>query len=179
MAQDKQLSRIEEKLNALLEKQGIAVADYEQSAAKAASRPPRELTPAEQQAIDNAPKHIEARHSGLSGIDEAKVMGASPPALQPTPDQGAPDLRKATSDEAKAAGLTDEEAKTAEATQVHGHQQAAADLPWHGYDEASSEDIIQRLRGLDVPARERALAYERGNKNRITITRVNWNSGAS
>lgn len=69
MSQDKQLSRIEEKLNALLEKQGIAVAGYEQSAAKAASRAPRELTLAQQQAIDNAPKHI-----------EAKVMGANPPA---------------------------------------------------------------------------------------------------
>lgn len=48
--------------------------------------------------------------------------------------------------------------------------------PWAGYDDMPVEDVIARLRGLDQSAREAALAYERGHKNRATILRVNWNS---
>lgn len=50
------------------------------------------------------------------------------------------------------------------------------DAPWAGYDDATAEEIIARLRGMDADTRNMALAYERANKNRVTITRVNWNS---
>lgn len=75
MAQDKQLSRIEAKLDALLEESGVDPADFGESGGKAPARQPRQLTAAEQQAIDNAPKHI-----------EAKVAGATPP-TPPAPEQ--------------------------------------------------------------------------------------------
>lgn len=52
----------------------------------------------------------------------------------------------------------------------------AAAQPWDGYDDATTDEIIERLRGMEPEAREQALAYERGNKNRVTITRVGWNS---
>lgn len=164
MALDKQLARLEAKLDAILEKAGLDPADFTKATGKTGAKPPRELTPAQQEAINNAPKYI-----------EPKPVGSQPPPAQPTPGQqapapdatNAPDLHNATPEETKAAGLTDEEAKTAEAT---------GEVPWAGYDAASSEVIIERLRGMDVDARERALAYERKNKNRVTITRVNWNS---
>lgn len=52
---DKSLTRIEAKLDALLEKQGIKPADFAETKTAAAPAP-RELTELEQQAIDNAPK---------------------------------------------------------------------------------------------------------------------------
>lgn len=152
MSQEKQLARLEAKLDALLKGNGLDPADFGGTGGKTAAKPPTPLTPAQQQAIDNAPKYIAPKETGLQ----------SPP---PAPDANAPDLRKATPEEAKAAGLTGAEAQTAEVT-----------VPWEGYDAASSEVVIERLRGMDVDAREKALAYERKNKNRVTITRVNWNS---
>lgn len=56
MAQDKQLSRIEAKLDALLEENGLDPSEYGGTQEKQAAAPARELTPAQQQAIDNAPK---------------------------------------------------------------------------------------------------------------------------
>lgn len=56
---------------------------------------------------------------------------------------------------------------------TQGNDKPAA--PWEGFDDASAEEVIERLRGMEPDAREQALAYERGNKNRTTITRVNWN----
>lgn len=61
---DKQLSRMEAKLDALLDKAGIKASEFEATATTTAQ--PRKLTPAEQQAIDNAPK---------------TPIGATPPAV--------------------------------------------------------------------------------------------------
>lgn len=52
------------------------------------------------------------------------------------------------------------------------------DLPWPTYDTDSEETIIARLRTMPPDERNKALAYERKNRNRVTILRVNWNSFA-
>lgn len=54
MAADKQMRRLERKIDALLEHAKIDLAQFETG--ESAPRPPRELTPQEQEAIDNAPK---------------------------------------------------------------------------------------------------------------------------
>lgn len=50
--------------------------------------------------------------------------------------------------------------------------------PWDGYDEATVEEVVERLRGMDAAERERVLAYERSNKARkgIIAPLVNWAS---
>lgn len=53
MAMDKLYRRLEAKIDALLEKNGLKPADFNDAPAPARTR---ELTAAEQQAIDNAPK---------------------------------------------------------------------------------------------------------------------------
>lgn len=56
MSMDKNLRRLEAKLDALLEDAGLDPAEFgETQEGKEAARPPRELTAAEQQAVDNAP----------------------------------------------------------------------------------------------------------------------------
>lgn len=100
--------------------------------------------------------------------------------------QGAPSLSIAASEEAYQKALDAYEQDTGTGKYAVKEKElreprrpgepSADDVPWEGYNDASSEDIIARLRGLDAPARERALAYERANRNRVTITRVNWNS---
>lgn len=64
MAQDKQLNRIEAKLDALLDAAGIELTD--DMLVGQASPKPRELTDAQKQAIANAPKHIPAKGPGLA-----------------------------------------------------------------------------------------------------------------
>lgn len=54
MAMDKQFRRLEAKIDALLKKNGVDPAQFTEQAQ--AARPSRELSAAEQQAIDNAPK---------------------------------------------------------------------------------------------------------------------------
>ncbi len=54
MAQDKQFRRIEAKLDALLEKQGIDVASFDTQQQQPA-RQERKLSPQEQDALNNAP----------------------------------------------------------------------------------------------------------------------------
>lgn len=55
MAQDKVLSRLEAKIDALLDKAGIDRAQFEASGLAYGARSERALTPQEQEAIDNAP----------------------------------------------------------------------------------------------------------------------------
>lgn len=52
MAQDKQFSRIEKKIDALLEKQGIDVASFD---TQQQTKQARKLSPQEQDALNNAP----------------------------------------------------------------------------------------------------------------------------
>lgn len=49
-------------------------------------------------------------------------------------------------------------------------------VPWPGYDTLSAEQVVARLRTMDPIERDKALTYERANKNRSTITNVQWNS---
>lgn len=80
MAQDKQLTRIEDKLDALLKKARIDPEDFGAAAGKTATKP-TELTQAQKDAIANAPKHIEARPVGAGNPPSAP---ASPPAMVPS-----------------------------------------------------------------------------------------------
>lgn len=50
--------------------------------------------------------------------------------------------------------------------------------PWDGYDEATVEQIVERLRGMEAAEREQVLAYERSGKARKGIVGpdANWNS---
>lgn len=50
--------------------------------------------------------------------------------------------------------------------------------PWEGYDEATVEEVVERLRGMPAAEREQVIAYERSNKARkgIISPDVNWNS---
>lgn len=79
MAQDKQLARLEAKLDALLEKSGLDPEDFGPSGGKTPPRQAAKLTAAQQQAIDNAPKYVEAKATGSAtqGVPE------TPPANQP------------------------------------------------------------------------------------------------
>lgn len=74
MAVDKVLLRIEAKLDALLKEAKLDPAKFGGEAGKGTRRPAPKLTQAQQEAIDNAPKHVEAR----------------PIATQPTPPPPAP-----------------------------------------------------------------------------------------
>lgn len=56
MAQDKLLRRLEAKIDALLKERGIHASDIDWGPETSTTRPERELTPQEQDAIDNAPK---------------------------------------------------------------------------------------------------------------------------
>jgi len=94
MAQDKQLSRIEAKLDALLDAAGIELTDD----MLVGQAPPksRELTPAEKQAIANAPKHIPAKGPGLAQrthpVTNAPVTPTPPaPSNPPDVNDGEPD----------------------------------------------------------------------------------------
>lgn len=136
MATDKWVARLEAKLDALLEKNGLKPADYEDMATSP-SPAPRKLTEAEQQAIDNAPKA------------EATI-----------PPQG------------RGARMTAENAPDTSSSVPSADKGA----PWAGYDEATADEVVERMRGMSDAERQRALSYERANKNRVSITRVNWNS---
>jgi hypothetical protein len=54
--------------------------------------------------------------------------------------------------------------------------QDADSAPWRGYEDATVDEVVERLRGMNEAERGKALAYERANKGRVGITRVNWNS---
>lgn len=97
MAQDKQLARIEAKLDALLEAQEIDPAYFGGQPEKTAARPTRELTAAEQQAIANAPKvtpAVERNANTLAGTAPAAgnpLAGANADDAPPTPNVPSPD----------------------------------------------------------------------------------------
>lgn len=56
MATEKWVALLNAKLDALLKAQGIDMKQFDEAAAMQTAAPARELTPQEQQAIDNAPK---------------------------------------------------------------------------------------------------------------------------
>lgn len=105
MSQDKVLLRMEQKLDALLQESGLDPADFGEAGGKAPPRPTPTLTPAQQEAIDNAPKHIEARP-----IDPNAVP-ATPPAQPPIPPATPPPAPAVT-----ATGAGKAEAKSKPAT---------------------------------------------------------------
>jgi len=88
MAMDKQFRRIEAKLDALLEKAGLKPEDF--ADVPRTPRAPRELTPQEQEAIDNAPK----AEASAPDTDDAPRVTA----------QGAPDTSASVPKEAKSKG---------------------------------------------------------------------------
>lgn len=201
MAQDKQLARIEAKLDALLEEQGLDPQEFQQPQVGAVSRAQRERTPQEQQAIDNAPQVTPAVNAKANA-----PANAAPPApaipqdavgkvtVETKQPSGESSTRTLSADQARAqqddqARTQDDQARAAQqqaidnapdASAASGQQPTANSQqpmePWQGYGDASADEVIERLRGMDAEPRDRALAYERANKNRVTITRVNWNS---
>lgn len=83
MPQDKMLNRMEAKLDALLDKAGLDPDDYQtQSPHGYGGRVARELTPQEQEAIDNAPK----TPVGAVGPMAPAATATVPPAALPWPD---------------------------------------------------------------------------------------------
>lgn len=152
MAQDKQLSRIEAKLDALLEKGGLKPTDYAAPVTTSA-RPPRPLTAVEQQAIDNAPK----TPTGANGpADQPRVDQATNAPSTPTPPATPPAMPPSTP------------------------PAASNGEPFAGYNSLSADQVVDRLGTLDDDGRARVLAHERarGSRGRKTIidTLVSWNS---
>lgn len=75
-----------------------------------------------------------------------------------------------------AAARTDAATNAPVTPTVTDTQKSKDDAPWAGYENASTDSIVTRLRGMSNAERNKALQYERKNKNRVEITRVNWNS---
>lgn len=170
MSMDKNLARIEAKLDALLEENGLKPEDYAAPVTTGA-RAPRELTAAEQQAIDNAPKTP-------VGAQGPTNPAATPPPATPTAPVPADAVGTVTVETQQPDGTT--RTQTMPASEARQAQAQAAGEPFGGYAQLSAEQVIDRLGELDDAGRERVLAYERsrGSRGRKTIidTLVNWNS---
>lgn len=195
MAQDKQFMRLEKKIDALLEANGIDPSDYGDGVIKAATRP-RELTLAQQQAIDNAPKHIEAvRTTGQPPAPGAPVTPPAPPKgeEEPDPDDDDDDDGGQLPDNALGNATVPPEAvgqatvvteqpdgktttETKPVSEVKSDQ--ATDDPWPGYSNMSVDQVLAHAKTVDDAARARALAHERKHRKRADVIQplVNWNS---
>lgn len=49
---------------------------------------------------------------------------------------------------------------------------ATSTEPWAGYDSLNVAETLDMLKSMDKPARAKALAYERANKNRSSVVDV-------
>lgn len=198
MAVDKVLQRIEAKLDALLAANDIDPLEY--PAAKAAARPPRELTPAQQQAIDNAPKHIEAvRTTGQPPAPGAPVTPPAPPKgeEEPDPDDDDDDDGGQLPDDAVGnATVVTKQPDGTTTTQTKpvgelkdgdepggialgaGASAHVDDLPWPGYASMTVDQVLAHAKTVEHALRQRALAYERKHRKRADVIQplVNWNS---
>lgn len=144
--------RINRKLDLIMEKLGIDASEFKPKPAPRAAK----LSAADQQAIDNAPK----TPTGASGPvgSGPRVDAATNAPVTPTPP--VPPGAEVMDDDDLA----------------RGKPPVKDVLPWPSYDSDSEEAIIARLRNMEPSARNKALQWERKNKNRASITRVNWNS---
>ena len=200
MSTEKWVARLEAKIDALLEESGLDPTEFDQPLVGAVARARRERTPQEQQAIANAPQVTPAVNAKANAPANAAPPAPAIPSdavgkgTVETKQPGGERIATRTMSAQEARSQGNEQARQAE-TQARAAQQQAIDNappapaadqsdqsgqqsgePWAGYDEASAEQVIETLRGMDAAARDKALTYERQGKNRVTITRVNWNS---